>query len=251
MNDNQKISIKRIIGNVIGNLGIGNVNHNIDDFARWAVSAEKFIGTSESYIQKECLIQFKNMKACLPDDLIKLRALKYHDHIIEYTMRDFGMFDKGASNGNSVHLASISANRLNNANTAQVKGVKGNTAGIEQESTANALVFNLRNRYVYVNSLDIEEVGIAYEGIAVDKEGWPMISEGHEEAVTSYLMWKYKSIDYFNGKINHHVYKELENRWYWLCGQARGDDELPSPAELEYLANMMNQLLPLPNKKFF
>jgi hypothetical protein len=36
-----------------------------------------------------------------------------------------------------------------------------------------------------------------------------------------------------------------------LCGQARGDDELPSAEEMKYLANMWMQLVPLPSLENF
>ena len=238
--DSDKISIRRIIGDVAGNLGLKSVNQYIDDFARWSVEAENLIGTENSYIHKECLIPVRNMKAALPDDLITLVSLKHYDTEIEFSDKNFSMFNKSASNGGSVHLANISAARLNNANTRQVNS-----------GSTNNLVFSLKNRYIYVNSKDISEIGISYQGVALDKEGFPLIAKSHELAVSHYLMWKCKSVEYYNGKIPHHIYKELESRWYYLCAQARGNDEMPSPAKLEYLANMFNQLLPLPNKKYF
>jgi len=238
--NSDKISIRRIIGDVAGNLGLKSVNQYIDDFARWSVEAENLIGTENSYIHKECLIPVKNMKACLPDDCVSLVSLKHYDTEIEFSDKNFSMFNKSESNGGSVHLASISSAKLNNANTRQANS----------GSTYN-LVFSLKNRYIYVNSKDISEIGISYQGVAIDKEGFPLISKSHELAVSQYLMWRCKSVEYYNGKIPHHVYKELESRWYYLCAQARGNDEMPSPAKLEYLANMFNQLLPLPNKKYF
>ena len=249
--NSDKVSIRRIIGDVAGNLGLKNVNQYIDDFARWSVEAENLIGTDNSYIHKECLLPVKNMKACLPDDLITLSALKYYDTEIEFSDKNFAMFDKGAANGGSVHLATIYASKLNNANTRQTNTATGNNYGVDNYSTSNNLVFTLKNRYVYVNNKDITEFGISYQGVAIDKEGFPLIAKSHELAVSHYLMWKCKSIEYYAGKIPHHVYKELESRWYYLCGQARGNDEMPCPAKLEYLANMFNQLLPLPNKKYF
>ena len=78
-----------------------------------------------------------------------------------------------------------------------------------------------------------------------------MIAEGHEPAVQAYLAWQYSFSKAFQGKLNVGISDRMERRWYDLCAQARGDDELPNPAELEYLGNMMNQLMPLPNKKFF
>jgi hypothetical protein len=71
-----KVSIQTIIGNVIGNLGIRNVNNVIDDFARWAVDAELKIGSQSSYKRFECEIDVKDRRACLPDNYISLIAVK-------------------------------------------------------------------------------------------------------------------------------------------------------------------------------
>jgi hypothetical protein len=64
-------------------------------------------------------------------------------------------------------------------------------------------------------------------------------------------MWKYKAVEFYKGKLPQAIFKELEQRWYWLCAQARGDDEMPNEKELQYLGTMWNQLLPLPPKQYF
>ena len=63
--NNQKVSLYRVIGNVVGNLGIKNVSNHIDDFARWAQDAEIKIGSKNSYRHYECELEIKNKKACL------------------------------------------------------------------------------------------------------------------------------------------------------------------------------------------
>jgi hypothetical protein len=88
-------------------------------------------------------------------------------------------------------------------------------------------------------------------GVELDEEGWPMVSDKHEDAVTHYLQFMMISRKYYNGKVPQHVFFNSEKRWKDLCAQARGDDEMPTPDELNYLANMWNQLLPLPNKNLF
>jgi len=104
---------------------------------------------------------------------------------------------------------------------------------------------------IHFNSIESGKIGISYVGIAIDEEGWPLIDQTHEDAVTQYLMWQCQWGRYTKGKLSAQVFKDLENRWYWLCGQARGDDELPDEADLQYLTNAWNQLMPLPNKNFF
>ena len=109
----------------------------------------------------------------------------------------------------------------------------------------------MENGYLYFNQLDNTKVGVAYWGVDLDEEGWPLINQLHEDAVTHYLMYMYKARDYYAGKLPQNVYKEMQARWFWLCGEARGDDEMPSETELRQLSNMWAQILPLRNKNFF
>jgi len=212
MKDSHKVSINRIIGNVIGNLGIKNVNNSIDDFARWAIEAENKIGATDSYKHFECDITINNKKAALPPNFVYLEGLKLGDSFLNVSYREFRMFNNG--------------------------------------STAN--IFSIVNGFIFVNSLDDgKKIGISYQGFDLDDDGWPMINRQHEDAVSHYLMYMYKARRFYEGKLPHVVFKELEQRWYWLAGQARGDSELPDTQEMKYLGNQHNQLLPLPPKQFF
>lgn len=386
----KKVSINRIIGNVIGNLGLSTTNNIKDDFARWACEAENKIGSTNSYKKFECELVIRNKKASLPDNFVYLNALKHGNKIIPITKRSFTMFHKGTSvnsidenskynnnqlivntpgvplvisvvfsgafivgdvivltvtsnncgnvNSNTFNyivqagdsLTSIAQNVANLINAIHQLGYSA-TAGNEQifiegkspdvnftvttftdsinghitqsiyqnrippkNSTENQgencdvnvntqsnnlanghvnklntginadgnplsydifgsdvgeSVFSIDNGCINFNALDNTRIGISYMGIELDEEGWPLIAESHEDAVTHYLMYMYKSIEYYKGKLPHHVYKELQTRWFDLCGQARGDDELPNSEELKYLSNMWMQLVPLPSKE--
>jgi len=392
---NNKISLYTIIGNVVGNLGIRNVNNVIDDFARWAVDAEMKIGSEGAYRRFECEIEVKDRRACLPDNYISLIALKKGQEILDLSMQSFKLFNKGASTGvqengtnNFVSgnyqpfdpgvpnvlsveflgayvaaetvsltvssnrngtisintfsyvvqigdtLSDIASNMANQfmsvanlgytviasagvlnitandnltslqitpftdsiAGTIEVKVIQNrrlpsncelvsttnntikftspnlanlpasnlNTGSESQHRnsinmfgqpqigySANANKFSIENGYIYFNLMNDEKVGLAYWGIDLDEDGWPLINHLHEDAVTHYIMYMYKARDFYSGKLPGAVYKEMQARWFWLCGQARGDDEMPDESELRQLSNMWAQLLPLPNKNYF
>ena len=82
-----------------------------------------------------------------------------------------------------------------------------------------------------------------------DIRGWPKIKEGHETAVAQYIMWQMKLIEFYNGKLPQYITKELEKRWYILCGKARGDDGMPTSQELKQIGNMWNTLVPVTNDR--
>tara|TARA_R110001632_G_scaffold5934_2_gene24085 strand:+ start:3491 stop:5179 length:1689 start_codon:yes stop_codon:yes gene_type:complete len=104
--------------------------------------------------------------------------------------------------------------------------------------------------YVNGNRLNIQhdsldEITIVYLAYPVDMRGFPMIKEGHETAVAQYIMWQTKLIEFYNGKLPQYITKELEKRWYFLCGKTRGDDSMPTSEELKQIGNMWNTLLPV------
>jgi len=114
---------------------------------------------------------------------------------------------------------------------------------------------NLANHRAYAlntgNSIEsgsLHTHGISYWGILVDDEGFPLVDDVHEDAVSHYLEYMYLKLRYNKGKIARAVFKDAEARWFWLCGQARADDEMPDLTEQRYIANLWNQLLPLPTK---
>jgi len=125
--------------------------------------------------------------------------------------------------------------------------VKGNTLMEPTQKTfksdASGDKYWIVGSYIHFASVANGNVSIAYKGLTVDSDGFPTIKQGHEDAVAQYIMWRFKSIEYYNGKIARYIVQDLEKRWYWLCGQARGNDNLPSEAEMRNIAKYWNTLI--------
>ena len=394
------VSLKRIIGNVIGDMGITNVNNIVDDMARWATDAQLAIGSRLSYKHIECEIKVKNNRAPLPDGIVRLNKLKIGNEYIEVTNKTFHQFFKGEANAGKileeinlnqnysdpktgspencfvdgvpvvirVHFSGVFvpgevitltfvytncgsnstnsftyvvqigdtiptimqelvdqinavqnigfravvsndyisiegdnpdvniqlteytnsiqgrlqqtlfqkripssttkdnkahgkqnpmatspnlANRFGNKLNDGMLRTSGYNRNDSQFDITSVAKFAISNSCIHVSNSNIERVGISYEGIHLDCDGFPMINEIHERATTAYLIHKYLQKRYWQGKVAQHVYKESQMEWFRLCSQARGDAELPNLAEMEYLANMWNQMIPLANKEFF
>ena len=396
-NTANKISLNRIIGDVIGNLGLKVTNNIKDDFGRWACEAENKIGSTSSYRHYECELTIRNRKASLPPNFMYLEALKHGNKIINLTERSFRLFNKGFKSGaeqtpsnfiggqkvtntpgvplvidvklagafaagdvitvtvtanncgsvnsntfnyivqtgdsltviaanistqinaignigyssapgndlfqvigddptisfqvalftdsvsgsltqcitqqrvppktNTVNLNSTNKNPILQSNNLANAAVAELNTGLQSDGGGNSInslnsagydygydfasVFSIDNGCINFNVLDGTKIGISYMGVELDKEGWPLISETHEDAVTAYIMYMHKAISFYNGKTPLYVHEKLERRWFDLCGQARGDDELPSAEEMKYLANMWMQLVPLPSLENF
>lgn len=395
----ERISIQAVIGSFISKLQIRNVNHVIDDLVRWAFEAEMKIGSQDTYKKFECEIDIKNYRACLPPGFVKLVSMKYGEHYLEVTKKEFTHFYKGtaistpkedpkftsgnnrkvnipgclqvsqievtgtwsageqailhitvvdngntwtnsytyivqpgdtfnnvaqglynqlAAIGNAPFIPTISGNVIEltgrdfcvtfNVTTftdsptgcldykliqasKEPRTIEHDNNGLKSPKTEsknlaqrNALnmgqsrnaqnrsstgyypgygdgayyssvpKFSISNGYIHFNvsgEEHIDKVGIAYWGIWLDDDGFPLIKASHDDAVSSYLMYMYKTADFVNGKTPMYVYNKLEETWFRLCAQARGDDELPDLKEMEYLSNQWNQLVPMVNKNVF
>jgi hypothetical protein len=237
-----RISVKTIIANVIRDAQLKNVNTLIDSMIEWAYEAEVLIGSYDTFVHKECEITFKNYKAKLPKDLYQFIALKINNFYPEPTNRDFRLFYK-----DSPHLASPGRG------SGQVLDLQRVDRAYYAEATeTNSLKFKLEREWIHISGGESEyKGGISYMAFDLDEDGYPYVKDGHQMAVTQYILWKMNYANWMAGKVNQGVMQSMEQRWYYLCGQARGDDEMPNPKELEYLANMFHQLLPMPNKNFF
>lgn len=128
-----------------------------------------------------------------------------------------------------------------------VKGSNGNFMQPTQKTfkgDASGDKYWIVGSYIHFANITSGTATIAYKALDTDNDGFPTIKQGHEDAVAQYIMWRYKSIEYYEGKIARYIVQDLEKRWYWLCGQARGKDNLPSEVEMKNVASYWNNFIP-------
>ncbi len=101
LNQTNKVSLRRIIGNVIDKLELQDVSSKISKMAAWAVDAELKIGSRNSYTKHECELDIKNYRACLPDNFVRMIAVKKGNDHLDVTMKDFRQFHKGSPVANT------------------------------------------------------------------------------------------------------------------------------------------------------
>lgn len=127
----------------------------------------------------------------------------------------------------------------------------GDTIVQPTSSQYKSKVSSLLDRY-YVNGNRINfsvdytsDIFVTILSVPLTVEGYPMILQGHEEAVAHYIMWKHKLIGYYAGEVPQYIVKDLERRWYQLCGKVRGDDNMPSSIELLKIGKLWNAKVPV------
>ena len=85
-------------------------------------------------------------------------------------------------------------------------------------------------------------IKVHYEAISTDEEGFPTISAAHEDAIASYIMYKYKGREYYNQKLPRYVYQDLKKEWSYQCAQARGKDNMPTKQQWRNISKYWNSL---------
>jgi len=98
--------------------------------------------------------------------------------------------------------------------------------------------------FLHIDLPDTSEIKIHYEAISTDDEGYPTISASHEDAVASYIMYKYKGREYYNQKLPRYIYQDLKREWSNLCAQARGKDNMPTKQQWRNIGKYWNSLQP-------
>ena len=126
---------------------------------------------------------------------------------------------------------------------------RGRVGKETDDSQQRAFRYYVEGNRLNITHDNLDEITIVYLAYPVDLRGWPMIKEGHETAIAQYIMWQTKLIEFYNGKLPQYITKELEKRWYQLCGKARGDDSMPTSEELKQIGNMWNTLVPITNDR--
>tara|TARA_Y100001951_G_C11215667_1_gene225645 strand:- start:124 stop:831 length:708 start_codon:yes stop_codon:yes gene_type:complete len=163
---------------------------------------------------------YKNQQIRLPDNMVKLLGVRVGTDDSTYEHEEF-------RKTSAVHRGRVGKTADDSQQRAQRYYVDGNRLNITHD--------------------DLDEITIVYLAYPTDIRGWPMIKDGHETAVAQYIMWQQKLIKYYNGEIPQYITKDLEKRWYFLCGKVRGDDGMPTSEELKQIGNMWNTLIPLKN----
>lgn len=201
-----RISVKQVVAAVIRNLGVQDAASEFNTFVEWAFEAEKKIGTFKTFVNKEVSLTIANKQAALPTDLIEVIDVKNSNDIFyEPQTKSF----KSLSNSNLNYK------------------------------------YYLSSGFIQFSEVSDPNIQISYIALETDSEGYPTMQANHEDAVSHYIMYKYKARDYYNQKLPRYIYLDMKNEWNRLCAQARGNDNMPSRNQMRNISKIWNSLIPI------
>jgi hypothetical protein len=227
MSINKLISIKNPIVDAMDQLGIDYIQ-DIPVFTRWAVLAEKNIGSYFQFELKRKVIDIVGCTACLPEDAAFLQMA---------ILGDLGddcanLFTTACS---QVALSSATLNASAETTTFLIVDM-----GTGYTSYIGSIPHVVQNNKVILNqNLDGQSLTVQYLGYKCDEEGFLMVGENHIQAITWFIIWRYyfrmkrkNSLDY--GQMN-----KAEQEWHRECANSRARDGAPTDSEQQEMAMMI------------
>lgn len=85
-------------------------------------------------------------------------------------------------------------------------------------------------------------IEIAYDAIATDQEGYPLVPDNAAfiRALESYIKVQHFTILFDLGKINAQVYHNAQQEYAWNVGQAQSSMIMPTLDEMQAITNSLN-----------
>ena len=230
MNWNSKyVSINQILAKVYRDLKVGDLI-NPADAIEWAGEAIELIGAPFHFTEKVARLEISNHRSQLPCDLHYLVTAK-----------------------------GVSCDLSTDVCATDVKGylpMRYSTdayhyycAGNQDNKYHASLTYKVNDDFIFT-SFETGYVLMAYHGIPVDDDGYPLIPDDpkFKEAVAGHIKWRIAFILAGSGKMPQWVYQKLEQDrdWYMAAAQTRANT--PSPDMAEAIKNNWLRLIPKINQ---
>lgn len=246
LNPHGRTSIMRAIAAASRDMEIENPQRHMDKFIEWSFEAMKKIGSYDTFPRMEEDLTVADKRVILPEHMIKIIDVKDENGTYceptSSTFRGNKAPDTGPGpNQNPNYESTLDVDGMNGLTYSNRYYIDSGGPHAHNNNPTNPT----SAAYLNINLEDGKILTISYFFVPVDLDGFPMIKDNHVEAVSAYLMWKHKAIEYYAGKVPQYIYKDLEKRWYWLCGNARGNDNMPTKNEWERIGAIWNSMIPI------
>lgn len=109
----------------------------------------------------------------------------------------------------------------------------------------NELAFKTQGNIIYT-SFKEGKVLVSYKGIALDKDGLPLLIDDplFLDCLELYIKRKKLSILFDMGKVSLNVKKNVDQEYMWRAGQLQAAYTIPSVSEFDSIMRMWGSLMP-------
>ena len=224
MSINKLVPVRDAIFNACDDMGIDTTGQT-PTLTRWAVAAEKKIGSYYGWKKKWAVLDVKNCKAKLPCGAMKVQYILVGDHGC-----DCNDLVTNLSGWATTFVPAINDTFLvidtGGSNSFQCSGVKW-------EVQDNALVFE--------RNMNGHKITVQYLGYEEDCDGFIEVNENHVDAIVAYIKWKFADRSRYSPiKMDHTDVAINKNEWKEERAMAIADDSEISDTDRQQITAMLH-----------
>ncbi|QDP52754.1 MAG: hypothetical protein Unbinned838contig1000_5 [Prokaryotic dsDNA virus sp.] len=226
-------SIKEIIEGVYRDTAI-HEELDIWDVIEWGGEALELIGAGLQYEELVAEVCVKEHRAKLPCNLHLLDSVSYNGNPLKQCTGTFGAIstDPGppASNQNFID------GKLVDTENFPLKGSSQNRGGDCYYTNDNFIITSFASGCLL----------LAFRGIKVDHEGFPMVPDhvSYKKAMKSYITMMIDRIGWRKGSVPENLYRDSQRDWEWYVKQARGAANMPNLDKVDNIRLQWMKLRP-------
>jgi hypothetical protein len=224
----------------------------------WAIDVIRLIGSADFMQAKVMRLRIDDNRCFKPEDMVFMRAARRVMNPSDDYKHDTWTFESVDPNV-IINYPEDGMWIYNSENIVQNPTVRGEEYMQMFESTdpfhefygksymhgitaGNTYKFN--GNYIYT-SFSHGTIDIAYDGILLDEEGFPMIPNDPsvEKAIENYIKSQYLGIMADMGKDVRYACEHAEKEYCWYVGKSQANASNMSLDKRESLSNTMNRLI--------
>lgn len=226
---NELVSVKHAVLDAMDDMGI-DLTHELPVLTRWAIDAEKQIGSYYSLKKQRRVIKVENCRAELPCHVAFVQRVLNGDHGCDCD--DLFQTCSGV-------LSTAQSNATTNGSFAVVDVV-----GDQQVRLSDTLWEIQDNKIVFQTNMNGKFVTIQYLGYEIDEHDFIKIGINHIPAIVEYIMYKWIVRSRFSPNKLDNVDKNHHWReWHRLCSHARATDSELSESDRDEILSMIHDPL--------
>ena len=223
------ISINEIIEGVYRDTAIYE-ELDIWDVVEWGGEALELIGAGLQYEELIAEVCVKEHRAPLPCNLHLSDSVSYRGSPLHQCTGTFGAISTSPT---STNTNVIDGKQVDKDNFP----MQGNT--ISQGGDC----YYMNDNFI-ITSFESGCLLLAFRGIKVDHEGFPMIPDNvsYKKAIKAYIIMMLDRINWRKGSAPEAHYRDSQRDWEWYVKQARGSANMPN---LDMMENIKTQWVKL------
>lgn len=210
---------------------------------------------SFDYIVAEVKLELQLINGTAEDSLVKRLAKQvvsslYTDDLIikkETTLTsDDNVFELPTDFVSMTHVRSVAVTEAGNQESGNYPLISANAFFTGSPGGTGDLVYTsfmqvVGNKLYFNAGSNISEIKIAYNGLNVDQNGFPLIPAAYERAIVSYCKWKYAQA--FPREFDANLRNEFQSEYRVQYRTVKGRAKLLSDSDRQILTNIMNRIV--------